>query len=184
MSNRDTHNPPGWDDNPSSWSQRLPIVVLALIGLVIAGYLTLYQYEVIGTVWEPFFGDGSRKVLTSSLSHMFPISDAALGALGYLVDAVTGIIGGRERWRKMPWIVILFGLAVGPLGAVSIGLVISQPVLVGEWCTLCMTTAVISLLMIGPAMDEFLASVQYLKREHQRGRSTWRLFWGMEPAKA
>jgi hypothetical protein len=28
----------------------------------------------------------------------------------------------------MPWIVIVFALAVGPLGAISIGLVIAQPV--------------------------------------------------------
>lgn len=184
MSNREPHAPPGWEENPSSWSQRLPIVGLALVGLAIATYLALFQYNVVPTVWEPFFGDGSRKVLTSSLSHVLPISDAALGAIGYLVDAVTGAIGGRERWRKMPWIVILFGLAVGPLGAVSIGLVISQPLLVGEWCTLCLATAVISLLMIGPAMDEFLASLQYLKREHERGRSTWRVFWGLKPTSA
>lgn len=34
---------------------------------------------------------------------------------GYLLDAVAGIIGGPRRWRSMPWIVILFGLAVGIL---------------------------------------------------------------------
>lgn len=174
------HAPPGWSYNPSGWSQRLPIVALALIGFGVALYLALYQWRVFGSVWEPFFGDGSRRVLNSSVSRILPIPDAALGALGYLADAVTGLIGGRERWRKTPWIVIVFGLAIGPLGAASILLVILQPVMFNAWCTLCLASAVISVLMIGPAMDELLASLQYLRREKSRGGSVWRAFWGKE----
>jgi hypothetical protein len=99
--------------------------------------------------------------------------------LGYAADAVAGLIGGRSRWRTMPWVVILFGILVGPLGGVSLMLVVLQPVLFGAWCTLCLASAAISVLMIGPAMDEFLASLQYLRREHRRGRSAWRAFWGL-----
>lgn len=173
-------SPPGWDYNPSAWSQRIPIVVLAVIGFGIAGYMALFQLGVLATVWDPFFGDGTRRVLTSKVSEAFPISDALLGAFGYLLDAVTGAIGGTKRWKKMPWIVVVFGLAVGPLGAVSIALVMMQPLTVGYWCTLCLTTAAISILMIGPAMDEFLASLQYVRRERLKGRSAWRVFWGLE----
>lgn len=175
----ETNIPRGWAYNPSIWPQRLPIVGLALVGFGIAAYLAAFQYQLVPTVWEPFFGDGSRQVLTSKLSHVLPISDAALGAIGYLLDAVTGAIGGKDRWKTMPWIVILFGLLIGPLGAVSIGLVISQPLVVGAWCTLCLATALISLAMIGPALDEMLASLQYLKQESEAGRSTWRVFWGL-----
>lgn len=173
--------PPGWDYNPASWSQRLPIVGLALAGFGIAFYLALYQWRVVGWVWEPFFGQGSVRVLNSKVSHMLPhpFTDAFLGALGYLADAVTGVIGGRARWRTMPWIVILFGLLVGPLGAVSILLVILQPVMFDAFCTLCLATAAISVLMIGPAMDEFLASCQHLRRAKAEGRSAWRTFWGL-----
>lgn len=169
--------PPGWSYNPSSWPQRLPIVALALIGFLIAIYLALYQWRVFGWVWEPFFGEGSRVILNSGVSRLLPVPDAALGAFGYLVDAVTGIIGGRRRWQTMPWIVIVFGLAVGPLGAISILLVILQPVMFDAWCTLCLMSAVISVLMIGPAMDEFLASLQFVRREKARGRSIWNAFW-------
>lgn len=172
--------PPGWNYNPSTWPQRWPIIVLALVGFCIAGHLSLYQLDIIPTVWEPFFGHGSQRVLTSPISQaLHPVPDAALGALGYLLDAVTGVIGGRARWRTMPWIVILFGLAVGPLGAVSVLLVIFQPVAVGAWCTLCLASAVISVLMIGPAMDELLASMQFVRREAAEGRSAWRAFWGL-----
>lgn len=171
--------PPGWDYNPATWSQRLPIVALALLGALIAGYLALYQYRVVNTVWEPFFGDGSRVILNSKTSKVLPISDAALGAIGYIADALAGVIGGIRRWRTMPWIVVLFGVAVGPLGGVSVLLVILQPVLYQNWCTLCLTTAVISVVMIGPAMDEVLASLQYLKRVHREGGSVWKAFWGL-----
>ena len=174
------HTPPGWSYDPSAWSQRIPIVLLALVGFAIATYLSLFQFGVLATVWEPFFGDGSRRVLTSEISRVLPVPDAALGAAGYLVDAVTGVIGGRGRWRTMPWIVIVFGLAVGPLGAVSILLVVLQPVQLGAWCTLCLASALVSVIMIGPAMDEFLASLQHLKRVGQRGGSRWRAFWGRE----
>lgn len=171
--------PPGWDSNPASWEQRLPIVGLALVGLGIATYLALFQLNVVANVWEPFFGNGSRKVLTSGISRVLPIPDAALGALAYLVDALSGSIGGVRRWKTMPWIVIVFGLAVGPLGFVSILLVILQPVLFNTWCTLCLASAAISVSMIGPAMDELLASLQYMQRVRRSGQSTWRAFWGL-----
>ncbi|CAN5729010.1 hypothetical protein BH24CHL8_BH24CHL8_11070 [soil metagenome] len=175
---RDQYTPPGWDVNPASWRQRLPIVGLALLGAAIASYLTLFQLGILPEVFEPFFGDGSRRILTSSVSRILPIPDAALGALGYLADAVAGIIGGTRRWRTMPWMVILFGIAVGPLGAASILLVILQPLLFDAFCTLCLVTAAISVVMIGPAMDEVLASLQHLRREKDAGRSIWRAFWG------
>jgi hypothetical protein len=111
------------------------------------------------------------------LSRILPIPDAALGAAGYLADAVTGVIGRRDRWRRMPWIVILFGLAVGPLGGISVLLVILQPVLYDAWCTLCLVSAVISIVMIPPAMDEVLASLQFLRQQHDQGRSLWHAFW-------
>jgi uncharacterized membrane protein len=176
--------PPGWAKNPSAWPERLPIVALALVGFAIATYLTLFQYDVVSTVWEPFFGDGSRTVLDSSLSNVLPVSDGALGAAGYLLDAITGVIGGTKRWRTMPWIVVLFGIFVGPLGAISILLVIAQPVLYGSYCTLCLASAVISLIMIPPAVDEVLASAQEVRRVRQGGGDWWRFFWGMDATPA
>jgi hypothetical protein len=174
--------PPGWSYNPSTWGQRLPVIGLALGGFAVASYLAAYQWGLFASVWEPFFGDGSETILNSRVSHVLPIPDAALGALGYLADAVTGAVGGQRRWRTMPWIVIIFGLAIGPLGAVSVLLVILQPVAFDSFCTLCLVSAAISLLMIPPALDEVWASLQHLNRQRQRGRSVWGVFWGMGAA--
>lgn len=170
--------PPGWEVNPSSWPQRLPIVAVAMVGFCIATYLALFQYGVVSTVWEPFFGDGSATVLESKLSHVLPVSDAVLGAASYLADAVAGALFGIRRWRTHPWIVIVFGIAVGPLGVISVLLVIAQPVLYGAFCTLCLVSAVISLSMIPPAVDEVLASLQHLRRVQLSGGSVWNAFWG------
>jgi uncharacterized membrane protein len=174
----DTVRPPGWAHNPSSWGQRVPLILWALAGFGIAVYLSLFQLKLIEDVWEPFFGDGTRRVLTSEISYVLPIPDALLGALGYLVDAVTGAVGGKRRWRTMPWMVLLFGLMAGPMGLVGVLLVILQPVWVGGWCTLCLVSAVISVGIMSPSLDEALASLQFLKREKRQGRSLWRAFWG------
>src|SRR5690242_1352099 len=88
----DRDAPPSWSYNPSAWGQRLPIVGLALVGFGIAAYLALYQLGVVARVWEPFFGAGSHTILTSGVSRLLPIPDAALGALGYLLDAASGAI--------------------------------------------------------------------------------------------
>jgi hypothetical protein len=111
--------PPGWSYNPSAFRERAPLVVLALLGFAIAAYLAAYQLGWVARVWEPFFADGSEVILHSWVSRLLPISDAALGALSYLADAIAGAIGGRQRWRSMPWLVISFGVLVGPLGAVT-----------------------------------------------------------------
>jgi hypothetical protein len=161
--------PVGWDENPSSPRQRLPLVALSLVGFGVASYLAAFQLGLVAAPWDPIFGDGTRRVLTSSLSRSFPVPDAAVGAFGYLLDAAAGMIGGRDRWRSMPWIVLVFGFAVGPLGAAGLLLVMAQPLLVGSWCFLCLVSAAISVALIGPAFDEVLAALQALRRARRAG---------------
>ncbi|HXG84259.1 MAG TPA: vitamin K epoxide reductase family protein [Pyrinomonadaceae bacterium] len=111
--------PSGWSYNPSSWLQRAPIILLGLVGLLASRYMAAYQLGHIGTVYDPFFGDGTMRVLTSDVSKMFPISDAGLGALSYMLEILMGFMGDKARWRTMPWMVTFFGILVVPLGTVS-----------------------------------------------------------------
>jgi len=178
-------NAPPWDHNPSSWPQRIPICVMAAIGAVIATYMALYQWRLIDSVWDPVFGEQSQKVLDSDVSHWMKrwmrIPDAALGAFAYLGDAVFGLAGSTRRWQYRPWMVILFGIDVIPLGIVSVILVIAQGAIVGQWCFLCLVTAGISLLLIWFAYDEVLSSIIYLWRvwKHSHSyRMLWDAFWG------
>ncbi len=100
--------PPGWDENPTAWVKRTRLVALAFVGLCVASYLTLYQLGVLTEVWDPFFPDGSPKVL-----HLLePLPDAALGALAYLTEIVLSLIGGEDRWRTAPWTVLALGFVI------------------------------------------------------------------------
>lgn len=169
--------PPDWSYNPSSWPQRLPPIAAALAAFLIARYMAGFQLEHVGSVWDPFFGEGTERVLTSDVSKMFPISDAGLGAFAYLLEALSGFMGGTDRWRTMPWMVLMFFVLVVPLGIVSILLVTLQPLAVGTFCTPCLATAVLMLLMIPFAIDEVVAMGQFLVDVRRRGEPLWTNFW-------
>lgn len=174
-----------WDYNPSSWQQRIPICLLASVAFLIATYMALYQWRLTGGVWDPIFGDQSKAVLDSDVSERmrrwFLIPDAALGAIAYLGDVIFGLAGSTRRWQYRPWMVVLFGIDVIPLGAVSAILVVLQGTVVGSWCFLCLMTAVISLTLVYLAYDEVWSSLLFLTRVWRRTRNArllWRTFWG------
>lgn len=158
---------PPWDYNPSAWSQRIPICVLAAIATVMATHMAMYQWRLIDSAWDPVFGS-TEKVLDSDVASRmhawFRIPDAAFGAFAYLGDAVFGLAGSTRRWQYRPWLVIIFGIDVIPLGIVSVILVILQGTLVGNWCLLCLLTAAISLVLIVFAYDEVWSCLRYLHR--------------------
>ncbi|HVK95667.1 MAG TPA: vitamin K epoxide reductase family protein, partial [Noviherbaspirillum sp.] len=165
--------PPGWDYTPSGWTNRLPIIILAFVGLFLSRYLAAYQLGHIDAAWDPFFGDGTEHIITSSVSEAWPVADAGLGASVYVLEIITGVIGDKRRWRTMPWLVLLFGILIVPLGAVSVFFIIIQPVMLGTWCTLCLIGALAMLLQIPYSFDEILATLQFLKKRRQQGRPLW-----------
>lgn len=176
--------PPGWTYSPSTYAQRLPIAALGLIGLLISRILTAYQLGHIDTAWEPFFAgsaadsrNGTEEIITSYVSEMWPIPDAGLGAISYLLEILMAVMGTRTRWRTMPWMVTFFGILVIPLGVVSIYFIIIQPVLLGTWCTLCLLAALAMLIMIPFAIDEVVAMGQFLNWAKHRGKPLVRTFF-------
>jgi hypothetical protein len=169
--------PPGWSYNPSAWSQRAPMIALAFVSFLASRYMAAFQLGHISSAWDPFFGNGTERVLTSDVSRAWPVSDAGLGAMTYVIEMLMGLMGDQRRWRTMPWMVAGFGVVVVPLGIVSIVLVVMQPLAVGAWCSLCLFTAAAMLLMIPLALDEVVAMVQLVARKKREGQSAWRVFW-------
>lgn len=169
--------PPGWSYNPSAWPQRAPIIALAFVSFLVARYMAAFQLGYISNAWDPFFGNGTERVLSSDVSKAWPISDAGLGAMTYMIEVLMGLMGDQRRWRTMPWMVAGFGFVVVPLGIVSIALVIMQPLAVGAWCSPCLFTAAAMLLMIPLSLDEVVAMVQLVVRKKREGHSAWRVFW-------
>jgi hypothetical protein len=177
--------PEPWSYNPSKWSQRVTISLVAAVAVLAATYMALYQWRLIPDVWDPIFGDQSRKVLDSHVSHRmrswFRIPDAALGALAYLGDIIFAMAGSTRRWQFRPWLVVLFGLDVIPLGIVSAILVFVQGWVLGLWCFLCLVTALVSLVLVALAYDEVWSCLLFLYRVWRRTRSPrllWDTFWG------
>ena len=169
--------PTGWDFNPSGWLQRLPVIVLAFVGFFISRYLCAYQLGHIDAIWDPFFTgiasdpqNGTEEIITSSFSQAWPVPDAGLGAMTYALEIITGIMGSTRRWRTMPWLVMLFGIMIVPLGAISIFFIIIQPILLGTWCTLCLIAAAAMLIQIPYSLDELVATSEFLYRRKKQGR--------------
>jgi uncharacterized membrane protein len=174
--------PPGWAYTPSSWLQRMPIAVLALIGFLIARVLGAYQLGHINSVWEPFFAgrggmNGTETIITSDVSKAWPIADGALGAIVYMAEMVMIWMGGKTRWRTMPWMVLALAILILPLGVVSIYFIIIQPIVIGTWCTLCLIAALAMALMIPYALNEFVAMGQFMLYAYRKGKPFWRTFW-------
>jgi nucleoside-diphosphate-sugar epimerase len=176
--------PHGWSYNPSAWTQRLPIIALALVGLYVSRYLAGYQLGHVDGVWEPFFGgdpgnprNGTEEIITSDVAEAWPISDAGLGGITYLLEILTGAIGLKARWRTMPWLVIVFGLMVVPLSVTSLSFIIIQPIVIGTWGTLPLVGAAAMLLQIPYAIDELLASLQFLRRRARAGKDWLRILF-------
>ena len=176
--------PPGWSYNPSDWTQRLPIIALALIGLYVSRYLAAYQLGHIPDVWDPFFAgspvdprNGTEEIITSSVSKAWPVSDAAVGGYTYLLEILTGIVGSRMRWRTTPWLVVLFGLMIAPLGVISIFFIIIQPLVIGTWSTIALIGAAAVLVQIPYSLDELLATVQFLRRRVKAGQNWLRVLF-------
>ncbi len=170
-----------WEHNPSSWNQRIGIAFLAFIAMIIAIYLGLYQWRLIDTVWDPFFHDQSIKVLDSDVSHRMRewmiIPDGILGALAYLGDVIFALAGSKRRWQDRPWLVILFGLDVIPLGIVGAILVFLQGAVIGSWCFLCIVSAIISLILVVFSYDEVWSTLIFLHRVWKKTKSRSHVFW-------
>jgi len=140
--------PAGYAHNPSAWRERLLLAAIAAAGALISAYLACYQLKLIDTVADPIFGSSSsHAVLFSSFSKSLPVPDALLGTLNYLAEIVLDLIGGDHRWRTRPVVVLAFGALLAAGALVSIGLILMQAFVVGHFCTLCLLSAGLSILL-------------------------------------
>lgn len=132
--------------------RRIAATALALLGAVVAAYLTAVQTDAVTDAWDPFFGDGTERVLHSSVTGLLPVPDALLGAIAYAGEAVLLVLTATRLGRKWPWLGVLLEIGTVGFALVGLGLVAIQAFVVHDWCTLCLTSAVLSwviLLLVG-----------------------------------
>lgn len=120
----------------------LAVVTLAVIGAAVASHLAAYQLGWIATVWDPVFGPrSSTLVLHSDFSDALPISDAAVGAVAYAIEAVlatTLAVDASPRVNAL-YVVLLLGTA-----AVAAILTALQLFVIHHLCLLCLISAALS----------------------------------------
>jgi len=151
--------PAGYAHNPSAWRERLLLAAIAAAGALISAYLACYQLKLIDTVADPIYGSSSsHAVLFSSFSKSLPVPDALLGTLNYLAEIVLDLIGGEDRWRTRPVVVLAFGALLAAGALVSIGLILMQAFVVGHFCTLCLLSAGLSILLAALGAREVRAA--------------------------
>jgi uncharacterized membrane protein len=168
----DAHTPPGWNQNPTDYAHRARLAALAFAGLGIALYLTLYQFRLYESVWDPFFD--ARKVLDAS----YPIPDALAGVIAYGAELVLLALGGQDRWRRLPWTCLALGAFLAAGAVVSLALIAIQPTLVGHWCTLCLGSAAISLALFVLGIKEARAAWQFVQAARRAGVPLGDAVWG------
>jgi len=94
-----------------------------------------------------------------------------------MLELVMTFMGGKTRWRTMPWMVLALAVLVLPLGGVSIYFIIIQPIVIGTWCTICLIAGLAMVIMIPYSLDEFVAMGQFLVDARRKGTPFWRAFW-------
>ena len=119
------------------------IVILAVAGLVLSGYLTWYGFTTsvgVCPLTGPF---GCSAVLTSVYSKIGMMPVAVLGVVWFLVAALIGILlSNDEKWLKH----LLVWSVIGLVGIASLEYV--QIFLVGQICVLCVSSHVFGLAIL------------------------------------
>lgn len=155
--------PPGQRRNPSDPALRHRLVALAAAGFVVAAYLSLVQLRVL-PAWDPVFGT-TEDVLHSWVSQLFPVPDALLGATLYLAEVVLGLVGGPQRWRTAPWLVLAFEAALVTTAGAGLVLTGVQAFVLHAFCLMCLVQAAIGVTLLSVSrLHEARAAAAHLRR--------------------
>ena len=98
--------------------------------------------------------------------------------LAYGAELLLLALGGRDRWRSLPWACLALGAVLSTGAIVSIGLIVVQPTVAGDWCTLCLVSAALSLALFALGIGEARAAWQHLRRAQRQGVPLGDAFWG------
>lgn len=164
--------PTGWSFNPSARHFRSASALFALMGFLIALYLTAAELHWVTTPWDPIFHQGTKDVLFSPISRGFPVPDALLGALVYLLELVLLLLGDEDRWMSQPGVVLLGTLNGLGLAGASLVLLILQPAVIHAGCLLCLCSTAVSFILLQRSLSEAVAAFQHLTGRRAEGRST------------
>lgn len=138
---------------------RMAIAVLALVGLFIGAYLTLYKLGIIGSL--VCGSGGCETVQTSKWSVLFGVPVPFIGLAGYGGMLVLALVGLQPRFIRNRGVALL--IVVGAWAALGFTVYLNglEAFVIHAWCRWCIGSAVAAALL-------FIASLAELPR--LRGR--------------
>ena len=129
---------------------RMSAAVLALVGLFVSLYLTLWKIGILGTL---ACGEGGcETVQLSKYGDLFGVPVAAYGVAGYLALLAVSLVGLQPHWveRRGPTLLLagLAGLGV----AFTARLTYLEAAVLHAWCRWCLASAAIITLIFVTAL--------------------------------
>jgi uncharacterized membrane protein len=133
----------------SARALRITLIVLAVVGLGWASYLTYVHYSGEAPVCS-IKGNPCEQVQTSVYGELAGVPVALIGAIGYLAILATLLVSDSEQWR--------FATAALTLGgfAFSVYLTYREVFTLEKICEDCVASAVIMTLLMGLAIWRYL----------------------------
>jgi uncharacterized membrane protein len=124
---------------------RMAIALLALVGLTISTYLTLYKVGLLGEI-QCTIGS-CEKVQTSPWSYFLGLPVSAWGLGAYITLLVVAVLGVQPRFARERWVALaLFGLAAVGV-AFSAYLTYLEAYVIHAWCQWCVISAILITLI-------------------------------------
>jgi uncharacterized membrane protein len=140
---------------PRPPASRMLIAVLALAGLLLSAYLTLYKLGVVG---ELVCGTGScERVQDSPWAWFLKLPVAAWGVIGYAVLLLLAMVGLQPRFARSRGLALLIFAASLVGVAFTAYLTYLEAAVIHAWCRWCLGSAAIILLI-------FVCSIPALRR--------------------
>ena len=144
--------------DPGSKWVRIAMAVLATVGLIDTGSITLKRWGLLGQLTCPVGGDGCDKVLNSAWGTLFqgdgfsiPLSFAGLLAyLAVLVMAIVPLLPGlsenkADLSRRTWWGLFTVSLSMAVFSFVLMGLMVFK---IDAFCFFCVLSATISVILL------------------------------------
>lgn len=143
------------DEEAAPPASRMVVAVLALAGLFLATWLTMYKLGIVGSI-QCTIG-GCEKVQGSAYAYFLGLPVAAYGVAGYGALFVAALLGIQPRWAASRGIALaIFGMAAVGV-AFTLYLTYLEAMVIHAWCQWCLVSAAIITLI-------FLFSLPGLRR--------------------
>jgi len=123
--------------------------VLAVLGLLVASYMTVYKWTDNQTMC---LGNGGCSVVNSSVySEIYGIPVALVGVLGYAVILAALVLAGRLAFLRRNGVLIVFGLCLAGF-IFTVYLIYVEIALIHALCPFCIVSQLIMSVLFALAV--------------------------------